>query len=145
MKTSILPLAFVAGMLLCGCATTETTSSGPVTLEQRFSRYDLDKNGRITRNELGTVNMEDAFFYFDSDGNEIVTTQEWLNLGGETTRYRQLDLNGDGQLTLKEVAGSPRVITNMSKTFATVDVNKDGGIDIAEAKAYQVKRLEFIP
>jgi Ca2+-binding EF-hand superfamily protein len=147
MKQLTLVLSLAAGALVCGCVTTSNTaeSTAPVTLEARFARYDLNKDGKIVRAELGEINTEDAFYYYDSDGNKIVTTAEWLKLGGKPEVFKSLDRNGDGQLTLEEAKANPKVVKKMSATFETVDVNKDGAIDLKEAKNYQVKRQEFTP
>ena len=69
--------------------------------EQRFFRYDRDRDLKITRNEMLSTRT-DAFRKLDKDGNNLLTFEEWAVTTVE--RFDGADANGDGELTQKEFA-----------------------------------------
>ena len=67
-----LPSADVSGLV--GPSPPEATEA---TREQRrFWRYDRDRDGRITRNEMLSTRTK-AFCKLDKDGNNLLTFEEW--------------------------------------------------------------------
>ncbi|MDE8653860.1 EF-hand domain-containing protein [Novosphingobium album (ex Liu et al. 2023)] len=83
-----LPSADVAG--LRGPAPPEATE---LTREQRrFGRYDRDRDGRITRNELLATRTA-AFRKLDKDGNNLLTFEEWA--AATSDRFASADANHD--------------------------------------------------
>jgi hypothetical protein len=92
-----LPSANVAGMV--GPAPPEATE---LTKEQqRFGRYDRDRDGRITRNEMLST-RSDAFRKLDTDGNNLLTFEEWAV--ATVDRFEGADANRDNALTPAEFA-----------------------------------------
>lgn len=92
-----LPVAEVAG--LRGPAPPEATE---LTREQqRFGRYDRDRDGRITRNELLSTRTE-AFRKLDKDRNNLLTFEEWAV--ATVNRFEGADRDGDAELTAEEFA-----------------------------------------
>jgi len=90
-----LPTADVAG--LKGPSPPEATE---LTREQkRFGRYDRDRDGRITRNEMLSTRTS-AFRKLDKDGNNLLTFEEWAVSTGD--KFRKADANGDLELSRKE-------------------------------------------
>ncbi len=90
-----LPSADIAGRR--GPAPPEATE---MTREQRrFSRYDRDSDGRVTRNELMSTRTA-AFRKLDSDGNNLLTFEEWA--AATANRFRAADANGDLALSREE-------------------------------------------
>ena len=92
-----LPEADITGML--GPEPPEATE---LTREQqRFFRYDRDRDGRISRREMMSTRT-DTFRKLDTDGNNLLTFEEWAVTTGN--RFRDTDLDGDGYLTPEEFA-----------------------------------------
>ena len=71
--------------------------------EQRFFRYDRNRDRRITRNEMMS-SRTDSFRDLDTDGNNLLTFEEWAITTG--TRFAEMDANGDLELSQAEFATS---------------------------------------
>ena len=98
-KPTGLPTADVAG--LQGPAPPEATE---LTREQqRFFRYDRDRDQRITRNEMLSTRT-DAFRKLDQDGNNLLTFEEWAVTTAQ--RFDGADVNGDRELSPEEFAST---------------------------------------
>ncbi len=69
--------------------------------EQRFFRYDRNRDRLITRNEM-LATRSDGFRALDVDGNNLLTFEEWAVTTVE--RFEGADENGDGRLTPREFA-----------------------------------------
>lgn len=69
--------------------------------QRRFYRYDRDRDGIITRNEMLST-RSDAFRKLDVDGNNLLTFEEWAVTTVE--RFEGADGNGDDKLTPAEFA-----------------------------------------
>lgn len=73
--------------------------------QQRFMRYDRNRDWRITRAEMLSTRTE-AFRKLDVDGNNLLTFEEWAVT--TVKRFEGLDRNRDGKLTPDEfAAGKP--------------------------------------
>lgn len=94
-----LPSADVAGMQ--GPQPPEATE---LTREQRrFYRYDRNRDGMITRNEM-MASRSDGFRKLDTDGNNLLTFEEWAVTTSD--RFASMDANHDGKLSPAEFAAS---------------------------------------
>ncbi len=90
-----LPAADVSGMR--GSPPPEATE---LTREQqRFFRYDRNRDLRITRNEMLSTRA-DGFRKLDNDGNNLLTFEEWAV--ATNNRFKAADSNGNGELTQAE-------------------------------------------
>lgn len=90
-----LPLADASGMV--GPTPPE---AGELTKEQqRFFRYDRDRNWKISRNEMLST-RSDGFRKLDKDGNNLLTFEEWAVT--TVDRFEGADVNSDGDLTPRE-------------------------------------------
>jgi len=69
--------------------------------EQRFFRYDRNRDRLITRNEMLSTRT-DGFRALDVDGNNLLTFEEWAVTTVE--RFEGADKDGDGRLTPREFA-----------------------------------------
>lgn len=98
-RPETLPSADVAG--LRGTAPPQATEL--TREEQRFFRYDRNRDWRITRNEMLSTRA-DAFRKLDSDGNNLLTFEEWAV--ATSTRFRAADANRNGNLTPDEFAST---------------------------------------
>lgn len=69
--------------------------------QQRFFRYDRNRDQRITREEMLSTRT-DAFRKLDKDGNNLLTFEEWAVTTAE--RFDKADADGDRELTQQEFA-----------------------------------------
>ncbi|TAD73631.1 MAG: hypothetical protein EAY70_12170 [Sphingomonadales bacterium] len=69
--------------------------------EQRFFRYDRNRDRLITRNEMLSSRTE-AFRFLDKDGNNLLTFEEWAVATAE--RFDTADADKDQRLTPREFA-----------------------------------------
>ncbi|MBO9725526.1 MAG: EF-hand domain-containing protein [Novosphingobium sp.] len=67
--------------------------------QRRFGRYDRDRDGRITRNEMLSTRV-DAFRKLDKDGNNLLTFEEWAV--ATVTKFDNADTNHDQWLSPEE-------------------------------------------
>ncbi len=71
--------------------------------QQRFFRYDRNRDWRITRNEMLSTRT-DGFRKLDVDGNNLLTFEEWAVTTAD--RFDDMDADADGELTPAEFATS---------------------------------------
>ncbi len=90
-----LPTADVSG--LKGPAPPQATALSKE--QRRFGRYDRNRDGRITRNEMMSSRTS-AFRKLDKDGNNLLTFEEWAVSTGD--KFRKADANGDLELSPAE-------------------------------------------
>lgn len=69
--------------------------------EQRFFRYDRDRDRKITREEM-LSSRTDGFRKLDKDGNNLLTFEEWAVTTSE--RFAGADADGNGELSPAEFA-----------------------------------------
>lgn len=69
--------------------------------EQRFFRYDRNRDRRITRNEMLST-RSDGFRKLDKDGNNLLTFEEWAVT--TVDRFEGADADGNGELSQSEFA-----------------------------------------
>ena len=64
--------------------------------QQRFFRYDRDRDWRISRTEMLSTRSA-AFRKLDKDGNNLLTFEEWAVT--TVDKFEGADANGDNELT----------------------------------------------
>jgi hypothetical protein len=69
--------------------------------QQRFFRYDRNRDLKITRNEMLSTRVDD-FRKLDVDGNNLLTFEEWAVATSD--RFAGADANHDGILNQAEFA-----------------------------------------
>lgn len=69
--------------------------------EQRFFRYDRNRDWRITRSEMLST-RSDAFRKLDKDGNNLLTFEEWAHT--TVNKFEGADADGNRELTPREFA-----------------------------------------
>lgn len=91
-----------------GAAPPMPASASPASREQRrFARYDRNRDGIITRQEMLSTRTK-AFKALDKDGDNLLSFEEWAVATGE--RYAAADTNKDGKVTPPEFAATaPKV------------------------------------
>lgn len=71
--------------------------------EQRFFRYDRNRDRRITRNEMLST-RSDAFRKLDTNGNNLLDFEEWAVTTAQ--RFDKADANDNRELDLAEFAST---------------------------------------
>ena len=71
--------------------------------QQRFFRYDRDRDLRITREEMLSTRTS-GFRDLDKDGNNLLTFEEWAVTTAE--RFDKADADGDRELNAREFAST---------------------------------------
>lgn len=69
--------------------------------QQRFFRYDRNRDLKITRDEMLSTRVDD-FRKLDKDGNHLLTFEEWA--AATADRFAGADANHDGILNQAEFA-----------------------------------------
>jgi len=97
---------------------------------QSWAFDDVDRNGdgRISRAEylnMGTANTFGRFRDLDYDGNGVLTLNEWQGIRSD---FNRLDQNGDRRLSAWEFQQNPLVRPVGRASFTTYDRNRDGYI-----------------
>ncbi len=69
--------------------------------QRRFGRYDRDRDGRITRNEMLSTRAP-AFRTLDKDGNNLLTFEEWAV--ATVDKFDGADADRNRELTAAEFA-----------------------------------------
>ncbi len=75
---------------------------GKVTLsdeQKRFNRYDRNRDGKISRNEMLSTRVK-AFQKLDTNHDNLLSFEEWAVKTSD--RFRDFDGNGDGIITRAE-------------------------------------------
>jgi Ca2+-binding EF-hand superfamily protein len=103
-----------------------------------FGWIDADRDGRISRAEFAASLAQPP----PLGGVEIVVDTRVPPPPGETrdVLFRRLDRNGDGALTLAELAVGAAVRTVLTPAVAAADRDGDGRISEAELAAYLTSR-----
>ena len=94
---TVLPTANVAGMR----GPTPAEAAEPTREQERFFRYDRNRDGKISRNEMLSTRTA-AFRKLDKDGNNLLTFEEWAER--TVDKFDGADANHDGILTQAEFA-----------------------------------------
>lgn len=71
--------------------------------EQRFFRYDRNRDRLISRNEM-LASRTEGFRKLDKDGNNLLTFEEWAV--ATVDRFESADRDGDDRLTPREFAAT---------------------------------------
>ncbi|QDT45670.1 transaldolase/EF-hand domain-containing protein [Gimesia alba] len=115
------------------------TPLGGPSSEMRFEWKDVNKDGRLTQEEVlrGEYFRLSAFMRhvharFDSNKDALLSYSEWENSPAHLLRFRDLllgvrDLDGDDQISLKDCLGTHtgNNAALITKYFGAFDVNQD--------------------
>jgi Ca2+-binding EF-hand superfamily protein len=107
---------------------------GPPPIDRIFERFDANKDGRLTQDEL-PAQVAERIMEADADGDGAVTKEELeqarQKLGDRflDRLFERFDANADGKLTPDEVP--PRLADRLMKA----DADGDGGVTKDELRA----------
>jgi Ca2+-binding EF-hand superfamily protein len=130
--------------------TVSTTVAAPNMGNKQVEKFDVNKDGEITKAEVLQVHGE-SFTTADADGDgfltldEMTTAPERLRQEQKEAHFAKLDTNGDGSLSLEEFAGSPpaqhpgKQGGDPEKKLSKLDQDGDGQLSDAETSAPLLK------
>jgi Ca2+-binding EF-hand superfamily protein len=132
-RNSRIALIAIAGLVAIGGVAVAKNGwkqggpNGPMGFEQMTERYDANKDGKISQEEID-ANRGKWLADFDSDKSGSLALAEFQNLWLKANNQRmvrdfqRLDADANGQVTLDEYKAP------MAKLIARMDQNKDGSI-----------------
>jgi Ca2+-binding EF-hand superfamily protein len=137
----------LAAILVCHLLLTGCSFLSPAKQNDLVTRVNQSPSGRISKEEFVDWNIKRMFKLYDRGGKGYVTLQDWHALEGTSrdSRFKMVDANHDGKVTLAEAQANPKVRALLGNTFPDIDTNHDGFIDRHEAAAYVAKRQSLIP
>ncbi len=140
MKNSVkIAIVALAGVVALGGAAVAAKGwrhggpHGPMGFEQLAERYDANKDGKISQEEIDT-NRDNWVSEFDIDKSSSLALTEFQNLWLKANNQRmvrdfqRLDKDGNGQVTLEEYKEP------MAKIVASLDQDKDGAVSTDEMR-----------
>jgi Ca2+-binding EF-hand superfamily protein len=134
MKRKELLVASCAG-LACAAALLGSSCSSAT------KRADLNKDGKISTEELNNALVKAVFKAADENGNGSVTFEEWKQVFPDSTKkkFQAHDLGKEGAFTLEDALAYCSKNKTFDKLVAKIDSNGDGIIDKEEAGKFQDK------
>ena len=111
-----------------------------------FRSLDLNHDRKIALTELEQGIAGGLFKTYDANKDGIITTAEWRRLdpAGEPAFMQQKDGNHDGRITMEEALASIRRRPFSREVFQQADHNRNGSIELAEAKVWFADHPEVI-
>ena len=109
---------------------------GPMGFEQLAERYDTNKDGKITQDEIDQSRTS-MLAEFDSDKSNTLALAEfqnlWLKLHNQQMirDFQHLDRDANGQITLDEYKQP------LATLVAKMDTNKDGAVSLDEMRGHR--------
>ena len=122
-------VAILAALLTIGLASPGAAQSARI--EQLFERFDIDRDGRISRDEFEQKKVE--IIFAGASGRGAALKFEDTRISRDA--FNAIDFDHDGVLSAGEVMSSPLF------RFDAWDANSDGYIDREEFAA-QLRRIE---
>ena len=112
--------------------------AGGETLESIFYSLDVDKDGKVTQEELcvyytDTVVCAERFYFYDRNDDDELSLEEFVGLADKPKSvFVNIDVNKDGRITKKELCALYDDMTICEKRFVHYDRNGDGYIILQE-------------
>jgi Ca2+-binding EF-hand superfamily protein len=121
----LLPAAF-----FCACTTTPT---------EGFARWDTNRDGKLTNDEVSDSVVEQVFTARDRDGDGIITKAEWNPAmdDADAKMFALRDTNKDGAVSKTEAISYARKHSPYRGIFKKADANRDGLITKDEAATFE--------
>lgn len=133
------PIAIGIALALSSCASTKKDA---LTIEEKFSRYDINDDGKVSPEEYAETATRIILIAFDLNEDGSVTLAEWQELEGKDSdpaAFKAHDASKDGKVTLSEALASTKKKKSFSKDFPGIDTNHDGYVVLKEAEAYAAR------
>ncbi len=100
-------------------------------LHELFRSLDLDKDGKIDRNEFSEDMKRNAFKKLDADDNREITSSEWASLDNveeldrHSALFKRLDKDKDRRITFFEFSDYADKHSNIEEAFIGLDRDRN--------------------
>ncbi|MCF6314040.1 MAG: hypothetical protein L3J39_16455 [Verrucomicrobiales bacterium] len=127
-------------MMTCAALAGATALFGSAC-SSAVKRADINKDGKISTDELERALVLAVFEAADDNGNGSVTFEEWKKVFPKTTKskFSSHDLGRTGAFTLDEALTYCKKHKSFTKLVKGIDDNSDGFIDKEEATKFHEK------
>ncbi len=140
MKSAFPLLALTACLVLSSCAT--RSASRPRTVDELFVVADVQRDGKVSRDEFVDFLIADAFVRIDKNGDGVVDIVEAEGAGVDAAAFRAANRNGG--VTLAQAKANPSIRARMAVPFDEADVNKSGFLTLEEFRAWQERVQPYV-
>ena len=114
----------------------------PPAAPDRFAEADTNKDGVLNGDEVSDYFANNIFTERDSNSDGRITKAEWNPemKAAEAKTFGEIDLDKDGAITLAEAKAHARKSGTYRNAFKEADTNKDGAVTREEATAYYASK-----
>lgn len=141
MKLALPTVLLASSLFLGACATRE---AAPTSVEALFVAADVERDGKVSRDEFVDFLIEDAFVRYDRNGDGYVDLVEAEAVGAPAAAFQKLNRSGSGKVTLAEAKASPAIRARMAVPFDEADVNKSGFVTLEEFRAWKLRAQPYV-
>ncbi|MGB8169431.1 MAG: hypothetical protein WCF18_18170 [Chthoniobacteraceae bacterium] len=117
--------------------------NGCVTHRASLQHLDFDGNGVISRGEFTDGVADVSFATYDRNRDGFIELAEWQAVekgAANDGLFRLRDLSRNGRISPQESRLAAEKNGSLLSLFASIDTNRDGFIDGAEARQYRATR-----
>ena len=109
--------------------------------QDAFTQADKDKDGKLSKPELGLVLLNAIYTAGDENGDSKITFEEWTKVDPKADKagFALRDKDGDGAVTPAELKAYADGKKSFDKLFKSIDTSKDGFVQQEEAKVFHEK------
>lgn len=140
MKSALPLLALASCLFLASCATHGVTK--PRTVDELFVVADVQRDGKVSRDEFVDFLIADAFVRIDKNGDGVVDIVEAEGAGVDAAAFRAASRSG--AVTLAQAKANPAIRARMAVPFDEADVNKSGFLTLEEFRAWQQRVQPYV-
>jgi Ca2+-binding EF-hand superfamily protein len=103
-------------------------------LHELFRSLDMDKDGRVDRNEFSEDMKRNAFKKLDVDDNREITSSEWVSLDNvdeldkHSELFKRLDKDKDRRITFFEFSDYADKHSNIEEAFIGLDRDRNNSL-----------------
>jgi Ca2+-binding EF-hand superfamily protein len=122
-------------VLLSACQSTPMEED---SFESRFAKADINKDGKLSREEVSDFVVHNIFDARDANSDGKLSPTEWWpdNDAEQRAMFNKRDTNKDGFVSLSEALAWGRANKGWGDIMKEADANSDGFVSATEAKAY---------
>jgi len=142
MKSIIKNICAIVIMTFVCLAATESQA-----LHELFRSLDLDKDGKVDRNEFTEDMKRNAFKKLDADNNREISSSEWVSLDSveeldkHSALFKRLDKDKDRRITFFEFSDYADKHSNIEKAFIGLDKDRNNSLTPDEITVRPVFRM----
>lgn len=112
--------------------------AGGCSSAHNFARADVDKDGKLSKDEMEKVLLSAVFEAGDVNDDSKIDLAEYRTVDPEypEARFKARDINHDGSVTPQELLEYADRTDSLDDLIAMMDTDNDGYVTPTEAKAF---------